>query len=120
MKRDSRGPGRGVAAGVEGDATIKASEATELRLPASIVAGEFMHENDGPACAGFFVEEVDAVRCGRVWHIRDYNGYGWMAGERVLTYHELGPRGDHGGREVRPLSMMNEIATRPRRGVASR
>ena len=74
MKRDSRGPGRGVAAGVEGDATIKASEATELRLPASIVAGEFVHENDGRACAGFFVEEVDAVRCGRVCHIRDYNG----------------------------------------------
>src|SRR5215831_441325 len=98
---------------------IKASEATELWLPASIVAGEFVHENDGPACAGFFVEEVDAVRCGRVWHIRDYNGYGWMAGEHVLTYHELGPRGRPWRLGCASAVDDDEIATRPRRGFAS-
>ena len=57
-----RNIGRRIAALAIGDAAMRAREAAHLRLPGAVVAGEFMHENDGRAGAGLFVIETDAVR----------------------------------------------------------
>ena len=54
--------GRRIAALAVGDATMRPGEAAHLRLPGAVVAGEFMHEDNGRARAGFFVIEMDAVR----------------------------------------------------------
>src|SRR5690606_16040700 len=50
-----------VAARVERDAAIAAREESELRLPASIVAGELVYEHDRRAAARFLVVELHTV-----------------------------------------------------------
>ena len=60
--------GRRIAALAIGDAAMGAREIAHLRLPLPIVAGEFVHEDDGRAGADFFVIEVGAVRGFDLWH----------------------------------------------------
>src|SRR3989454_12777628 len=56
------------AARIEGDATEVAREKAHLRLPAAIVAGEFMDEQQRHAAARCLVIELDAVLGGGVGH----------------------------------------------------
>jgi hypothetical protein len=59
-----------IAAGVEGDAAVEPREMAQLRLPAPMIAGEFVDKNDQPAGAGLFVIQTDAVVRGRIRHVR--------------------------------------------------
>src|SRR5581483_2560381 len=60
--------GRRIAALAVGDAAMRAREMPQLRLPAAIVAGIFVHENDRRALPGLFVIEADAVGSRDVRH----------------------------------------------------
>src|ERR1700746_4062160 len=58
-----------ITAGVKYNAPILPSEAPQLRLPASEIAGEFVYEDHRPSRSAFFIEEADTIRCNRVRHI---------------------------------------------------
>ena len=60
--------GRRIAARGIGDAAVALAEFAELRLPAAMVAGEFVHEQDRRALPRFFVMEPHIVGCERVRH----------------------------------------------------
>jgi hypothetical protein len=49
------------ASRIEGDATVAPREIAHLRLPAAIVAGELVHEDDRRTAARLLVIELDAV-----------------------------------------------------------
>src|SRR5690554_5179178 len=53
--------GRGKAAGGIGDAPVAPREVPHLRLPAPIIATEFVEEDDGRAGAALLVIEIHAV-----------------------------------------------------------
>jgi hypothetical protein len=59
--RGSRHVRRRIAARGIDDAAMLAREMPHLRLPAAVVAGEFVHEQNRRAAAGFLVIEAHAV-----------------------------------------------------------
>ena len=60
--------GRRIAAGVIGDAAVAPREMAELRLPAHVVAREFVDEEHRMARPGLFVIEPGSVRRRRIGH----------------------------------------------------
>ena len=50
-----------IATRIVGNGTITLAEMPHLRLPASIIAGVFVHEDNWPARAGFFVVKAHSV-----------------------------------------------------------
>jgi hypothetical protein len=62
--------GRHIAARRIGDAAVALAELAHLRLPAAIVGGEFVHEQDRHALPGFLVVELHIVATDRVRHGR--------------------------------------------------
>ena len=60
--------GRGITAGVERNAAVAAREEPHLRLPAAMVAGKLVDEDDRRADAGFLVVELHAIIGGGVGH----------------------------------------------------
>ena len=61
-----------IAARVVGDAAVAAREVAHLRLPAAVVAGELVHEDDRRAAAGLLVVQLDAVVGVQRWHVAFY------------------------------------------------
>ena len=57
-----------VAAGVVGDGAVALTEMAQLRLPASVIAGELVDEDDRHAAAGFLEIEFHSVIGGGVRH----------------------------------------------------
>jgi hypothetical protein len=51
-----------------GDAAIALAEFAHLLLPAAVIAGEFMHEQNRRALTDLFVIETDFVGCDCVRH----------------------------------------------------
>ena len=67
-RRVIRQVGAGIAPRAEGDATVAPGEETHLRFPASVIAGEFVNEDDCLAGAGFLVIKFDPILGGGVGH----------------------------------------------------
>src|SRR5690349_13643941 len=57
-----------IAAGGIGDAAMAAREVTHLRLPISVIRGEFVEENNWASLAGFFEVKPHVVLRARVGH----------------------------------------------------
>src|ERR1700690_2477967 len=74
--------GRRIAARGIGDATVTLAEFAQLRLPAAMVAGEFMHEQDRRPLPHLFVKEPHIVVCERVRHGPIRSGGGTLYGYR--------------------------------------
>ena len=60
--------GRRIAARVVRDAAVAARKMPQLRLPASAIAGELVHEEDRGSRAGLLEKQPDAVVRGDCWH----------------------------------------------------
>jgi len=59
---------RQIAALAEGDAAMGAREMPHLRLPRTVVAGIFVHEDDRRTLAGLLMIQPHAIRCGDARH----------------------------------------------------
>src|SRR5450755_3728119 len=60
--------GRRITAKGISDAAVALAEFAQLRLPAAVIAGEFVHEQNRRALPYFFVIEPHVVGCGGVRH----------------------------------------------------
>ncbi len=67
--------GGGIAAGVEGNDAVTPAEMPDLRLPAAIVAREFMDEDDRRPGPGLLAVQLHSVVGDSVWHRSLLQGY---------------------------------------------
>src|ERR1700680_4206767 len=59
----------GITARVEGNASVVFREMPDLLLVRTIIAGEFVDEDNWNSFAGFFMVKLDSVVGRQVWHV---------------------------------------------------
>src|SRR4051812_10615729 len=82
-----------IATSVVCNAAVQAREVPHLRLPAAVIAAEFVHENDGRAGTGFLVMQSDAVIRFDLGHVAFY-------GDESRSLQAVRPSGIAGARRA--------------------